>query len=68
MEKDYLKKLELKSILKMKNEIEKITIIKNKYLLVKSFNEIAIYLINIVYFKFMKLKENILLLIQKLNF
>ena len=46
MEKDYLKKLELKSILKMKNIIEKIAIIKNKYLLVKSFNEIAVYLVN----------------------
>jgi hypothetical protein len=58
MEKDYLKKLELKSILKMKNKIEKIAIIKNKYLLVKSFNEIAIYLINTNKLKFkIPLKE-----------
>ena len=58
MEKDYLKKLELKSILKMKNIIEKIAIIKNKYLLVKSFNEIAIYLINTNKLKFkIPLKE-----------
>ena len=58
MEKDYLKKLELKSILKMKNTIEKIAIIKNKYLLVESFNEIAIYLINTNKLKFkIPLKE-----------
>ena len=52
MEKDYLKNLELKSILKMKNIIEAIAIIQNKYLLVKSFNEIAIYLINANELKF----------------
>jgi len=46
MQKDYLKKLELKSILKVKEKIEKIIIIKNKYLLVKSLNEISVYLIN----------------------
>ena len=58
MEKDYLKKLELKSILKMKNKVEKIAIIKNKYLLVKSFNEIQIYLINTNKLKFkIPLKE-----------
>jgi hypothetical protein len=37
MQKDYLKNLELKSILKVKDKIEKIIIIQNKYLLVKSF-------------------------------
>jgi hypothetical protein len=42
----------------MKKKIEKITIIKNKYLLVKSFNEIAIYLINTNKLKFkIPLKE-----------
>ena len=46
IKKDYLKKLELKSNLKVKDKIEKIIIIQNKYLLVKSFNEISIYLIN----------------------
>ena len=46
IKKDYLKKLELKSNLKVKDKIEKIIIIQNKYLLVKSFNEIAVYLVD----------------------
>ena len=46
MQNDYLNKLELKSILKVKDKIEKIIIIQNKYLLVKSFNEISAYLVN----------------------
>ena len=45
MKKNYLKKLELKSVLKVKEIIEKIIIIKNKYLVVKSFKEISIYII-----------------------
>ena len=44
--KNYLKKLELKSNLKVKDKIEKIIIIQNIYLLVKSLNEIAVYLVN----------------------
>ena len=46
MQKNYLKELELKSILKVKEKIEKIITIKNKYLLVKSLNEISVYNIN----------------------
>ena len=52
MNKDYLKKLELKSNLKVKDKIEKIIIIQNKYLLVKSFNEIAVYLVDSSKLKF----------------
>jgi len=50
--KDYLKNLELKSILKYEYEIESVLIIKNKYLVVKSLNEISIYLINTNKLKF----------------
>jgi hypothetical protein len=52
IKKDYLKKLELKSNLKVKDKIEKIIIIQNKYLLVKSFNEIAVYLVDSKKLKF----------------
>ena len=50
--KDYLKNLELKSILKYENEIESVLIIKNKYFVVKSLNEISIYFINTNKLKF----------------
>ena len=40
---NYFNKLELKSILVTKDEIEKVLIIKNKYFIVKSFGEISIY-------------------------
>ena len=43
--KDYFNKLELKSNLEVKNKIEKVLIIKNKYFAVKTFNEISVYLI-----------------------
>jgi len=50
--KDYLKTLELKSILQLENRIESILIIKNKYFVVKSLNKISIYLINTNKLKF----------------
>ena len=40
---DYLSKLELKSILQIKNSIEAVLIIKNKYLILKSLDEIAVF-------------------------
>ena len=49
---DYFQKLELKSIIHLKKEIETILIIKKKYLLIKSLNEIAIYSINSNKFQF----------------
>ncbi len=50
--KDYLRNLELKSILKLGNKIEKVLIIKKKYFVVKSKNEITIYSINTNKLKF----------------
>lgn len=55
---DYLSKLELKSNLKIQNRIEKILIIKKKYFIVKSLNEISVYLIDSNKMKFkIPLKE-----------
>jgi hypothetical protein len=50
--KDYLRNLEIKSILKLENMIEKVLIINDKYFAVKTNNEIAIYLINTIELKF----------------
>ena len=50
--KDYLRTLEIKSILKLENMIEKVLIINDKYFAVKTNNEIAIYLINTIELKF----------------
>ena len=50
--KKYLSKLKLKSVLEIKNEIEKILILKNKYFIVKSLNEIEIYSIDTNKLKF----------------
>ena len=51
-EKNYFSKLELKNVLEIKNEIEKILILKNKYFIVKSLNEIEIYSIDTNKLKF----------------
>ena len=48
----YLNKLELKSILHVENKIETIQYIKNKFILIKSLGEIAIYSINTNALKF----------------
>ena len=50
--KDYLKNLEIKSILKLENIIEKVLIINKKYFAIKSENEITIYSINTIELKF----------------
>jgi len=50
--KKYLSKLKLKSVLEIRNEIEKILILKNKYFIVKSSNEIEIYSIDTNKLKF----------------
>ena len=50
--KDYLRNLEIKSILKLENMIEKVLIINDKYFAVKTNNEIAIYLIYTIELKF----------------
>jgi len=49
---DYFSKLELRSILNIKNDIENILIIKNKYFLVKTLNEISVYLVDTNNLKF----------------
>ena len=51
-EKNYFLKLELKSVLEIKKEIDKILILKNKYFIVKSLNEIEIYSIDTNKLKF----------------
>ena len=51
-EKNYFSKLELKSVLEIKKEIDKILILKNKYFIVKSSNEIEIYSIDTNKLKF----------------
>ena len=51
-EKNYFSKLELKSVLEIKKEIDKILILKNKYFIVKSLNEIEIYSIDTNKLKF----------------
>ena len=40
---DYLSKLQLRCVLNIKNKIENILIIKNKYLILKSLNEIDVF-------------------------
>ena len=58
-EKNYFSKLELKNVLEIKNEIEKILILKNKYFIVKSSNEIEVYSIDTNKLKFKILLDEV---------